>query len=134
MKKSHIIALVIIAIAVGVIIANTGDYTTYANFKQAQSEPESAVNVAGYLAKDKPLIYDPMKDPNYFEFTMYDRDGNVQEVIYKGSKPQDFERSEQLVVKGKMEGSNFRASEILMKCPSKYVNDEITLKEVKAKA
>ena len=134
MKKSHIIALMIISIAVGVIIANTGDYTTYANFKQAQAEPEAAVNVAGYLAKDKPLIYDPMKDPNYFEFTMYDRDGNVQEVVYKGSKPQDFERSEQLVVKGRMEGSNFRASEILMKCPSKYVNDEITLKEVKAKA
>lgn len=128
MKKSHIILLVVIAVAVGVIVAMTGDYTTYSNFVQAK-EKGKAVNVAGYLAKDKPLFYDPLKDPNYFEFTMYDRDGNVQEVVYKGSKPQDFERSEQLVVKGKMDGAYFRASEILMKCPSKYVNDEITLKE-----
>lgn len=128
MKKSHILILIVIAIAVGVIVAMTGDYTTYSNFVQAK-ENGKAVNVAGYLAKDKPLIYDPLKDPNYFEFTMYDRDGNVQEVVYRGSKPQDFERSEQLVVKGKMEGNYFRASEILMKCPSKYVNDEITLKE-----
>jgi cytochrome c-type biogenesis protein CcmE len=128
MKKSHISLLVVIAVAVGVIIAMTGDYTTYSNFVQAK-EKGKAVNVAGYLAKDKPLVYDPLKDPNYFEFTMYDRDGNVQEVVYKGSKPQDFERSEQLVVKGKMDGEYFRASEILMKCPSKYVNDEITLKE-----
>lgn len=128
MKKSHIILLLVIAVAVGVIIAMTGDYTTYSNFVQAK-EKGKAVNVAGYLAKDKPLVYDPLKDPNYFEFTMYDRDGNAQEVVYKGSKPQDFERSEQLVVKGKMDGKYFRASEILMKCPSKYVNDEITLKE-----
>lgn len=114
--------------AVGVIIAMTGDYTTYSNFKQAK-DTSRAVNVAGFLAKDQPLVYDPMTDPNFFKFTMYDRDGNAQTIVYKGAKPQDFERSEQLVVKGKMEGENFRASEILMKCPSKYVNDEITLKE-----
>jgi cytochrome c-type biogenesis protein CcmE len=128
MKKLHIVLLVLIAVGVGVIIAMTGDYTTYANFVEAK-EKGRAVNVAGYLAKDKPLIYDPLKDPNYFQFTMYDREGNAQTVIYKGAKPQDFERSEQLVVKGRMEGDLFRASEILMKCPSKYVNDEITLKE-----
>ncbi|MDW8272650.1 MAG: cytochrome c maturation protein CcmE [Chitinophagales bacterium] len=128
MKKSHIILLVVLAAAIGIIVATTGDYTTYATFSQAK-ETKRAVNVAGYLAKDKPLIYDPLKDPNYFRFTMYDREGNVQEVIYKGAKPQDFERSEQLVVKGKMENGYFRASEILMKCPSKYVNDEITFKE-----
>jgi len=126
MKKSHIVLLILIAVSVGVIIAMTGDYTTYSNFVQAK-EKSKAVSVAGFLAKDKPLVYDPLKDPNYFEFTMYDREGNVQEVVFKGSKPQDFERSEQVVVKGKMEGKYFRASEILMKCPSKYVNDEIVL-------
>jgi len=33
------------------------------------------------------------------------------------------------VVKGRVSGDVFAASEISMKCPSKYVNDEITLKE-----
>ena len=75
------------------------------------------------------MFYEPQKDPNFFSFTMTDKEGNLCKVVYKGSKPQDFERSEQLVVKGKMDGEVFKCSEISMKCPSKYVNDEITLKE-----
>lgn len=128
MKKTHIIILILVAVSVGVIIARTGDYTTYANFVEAKEKGKS-VNVVGYLAKDKELVYDPQKDPNFFSFTMTDKEGNLCKVIYKGSKPQDFERSEQLVVKGKMDGEVFKCSEISMKCPSKYVNDEITLKE-----
>lgn len=128
MKKTQVILLVAIAVAVGVLIARTGDYTTYANFEQAK-EKSRAVNVVGYLVKDKPMEYDPQKDPNYFSFMMTDKEGNECKVIYKGAKPQDFERSEQVVVKGKMKGDAFACSEISMKCPSKYVNDEITLKE-----
>ena len=128
MKKIHIILLILIAVAVGIIVANTGDYTTYANFHEAK-EKGNSVNVVGYLVKDKPMNYDPQKDPNFFSFIMTDKEGNECEVIYKGSKPQDFERSEQVVVKGKMNGEQFACSEISMKCPSKYVNDEITLKE-----
>jgi cytochrome c-type biogenesis protein CcmE len=129
MKKIHIVVLLLLAVAVGVILAMTGDYTTYANFAQARAKINKSVNVVGYLAKDKPLNYDPQKDPNFFSFTMLDKEGNEQKVVYKGSKPQDFERSEQLVVKGRVSGDVFAASEISMKCPSKYVNDEITLKE-----
>ena len=129
MKKVHIIVLLLLAVTVGVLLAMTGDYTTYANFAQAREKSNKSVNVVGYLAKDKPLNYDPQKDPNYFSFIMLDKEGNEQKVEYKGSKPQDFERSEQLVVKGRVAGNVFAASEISMKCPSKYVNDEITLKE-----
>ncbi len=129
MKKLHIIILLLAAVCVGVILAMTGDYTTYANFIQARQKEGKSVNVVGYLAKDKQMNYDPQKDPNFFSFTMVDKEGNEQEVEYKGSKPQDFERSEQLVIKGKMSGKIFAAAEISMKCPSKYVNDEITLKE-----
>lgn len=129
MKKVHIVILVLAAVSVGIIFAMTGDYTTYANFIEAKKKEGKSVNVVGYLVKDKPMIYDPQKDPNFFSFIMVDKEGNEQEVIYKGAKPQDFERSEQVVVKGRMEGEAFRCSEISMKCPSKYVNDEITLKE-----
>lgn len=129
MKKVHIIVLLLVAVTVGVILAMTGDYTTYANFVQAKEKSGKSVSVVGYLAKDKPMEYDPQKDPNLFTFTMLDKEGNEEKVIYKGSKPQDFERSEQLVVKGRVADNAFAASEISMKCPSKYVNDEITLKE-----
>lgn len=129
MKKTHIIGLLLIAISVGVIIYVTADFTSYSDFIQAKENPKKVVNIVGYLVKNKELIYNPEKDPNYFSFTMTDKEGNEQPVYYKGSKPQDFERSEQLVVKGKMDGEKFHAQEILMKCPSKYVNDEIVLKE-----
>ena len=129
MKKVHIILLLLVAVAVGVVLTMTSDYTTYANFVEAMQKQGRSVNVVGYLVKDKPLNYDPQKDPNFFAFTMTDKEGNQKEVVYHGSKPQDFERSEQLVVKGTMDGEVFKCSEISMKCPSKYVNDEITLKE-----
>lgn len=129
MKRTHIVILVLMATAVGVIVAMAGDYTTYANFAQARSKRETSVKVVGFLAKDKAINYEPQKDPNYFSFTMADKEGNLQEVWYKGAKPQDFERSEQVVITGKMEGEKFHASEILLKCPSKYVNNEIILKE-----
>ncbi|HWB62898.1 MAG TPA: cytochrome c maturation protein CcmE [Chitinophagales bacterium] len=129
MKKVHIILLLLVAVTVGVILAMTSDYTTYANFLQARQKEGKNVNVVGYLVKDKGIEYNPEKDPNFFAFIMTDKEGNQQRVIYRGSKPQDFERSEQLVVKGNMQGNVFAASEISMKCPSKYVNDQITLKE-----
>jgi len=129
MKKIHILLLVVIAVGIGVIVAMTGDYTTYGSFALSKANPSQTLNVVGYLQKDKELKYDPQKDPNYFEFTMNDKEGNVQSVFYKGAKPQDFERSEQIVVKGKMEGHIFHAAEILMKCPSKYTDDQIRLKE-----
>lgn len=129
MKKINIILLVVFAVAVGGIVLATADFTTYANFTEAKYKEGKAVNVVGYLAKDKEMVYDPQKDPNFFSFVMTDKEGNPCKVIYKGAKPQDFERSEQLVVKGKYEGDVFHCSEISMKCPSKYVNDQIVLKE-----
>lgn len=130
MKKIHIVLLIVVAVSIGVIIAMTGDYTTYGSFAQSKENPETTLNVVGYLVKDKPINYNPQVDANYFEFTMVDKlNGEQQLVFYRGSKPQDFERSEQVVVKGKMENGKFHASEILMKCPSKYNDDEIRLKE-----
>jgi len=51
---------------------------------------------------------------------MIDNNGDEQVVHFHGSKPQDFERSEQIVLVGKFDDGSFEASRILMKCPSKY--------------
>jgi cytochrome c-type biogenesis protein CcmE len=55
---------------------------------------------------------------------MADTTGNEVKVMYNGSKPQDFEKAEKIVVVGKMEGPEFHASQVLMKCPSKYNGTE----------
>src|SRR5690606_22916727 len=131
MKKSSILGIILIALFIAIIISIYGDSSTYASFAQAQ-ETEAELHVVGQLNKEKELIYDPMKDANYFAFYMIDEKGKECKVVFSGSKPQDFERSEQIVLTGKMVGSEFHASKILMKCPSKYNETEIEVIETKS--
>ncbi len=124
MKKSSIIGIIIIAIAIGVIISTYADSSTYGTFADAQ-ETSSELHVVGKLDKGKELVYNPQKDANYFAFYMKDNKGKECKVVFNGTKPQDFERSEQIVLTGKMVGTEFHASKILMKCPSKYTKDKV---------
>jgi cytochrome c-type biogenesis protein CcmE len=126
MKKTHIIALVFIAVLVGVLISMLGDFSRYETFDSAYAQKGKEINVVGELNENSPLIYEPLKDPNKFIFYLKDDKGNVREVMYKGEKPRDFERSEKVVVTGKLDGEVFMASKILMKCPSKYVEEGVS--------
>ena len=123
--------MIIIAIAIGVIISTYADSSTYGSFSDAV-KTESELHVVGQLNKEKELFYNPTQDANYFSFYLKDNDGKECKVVFSGSKPQDFERSEQIVLTGKMIGSEFHASKILMKCPSKYTQDEVEVTEVSA--
>jgi cytochrome c-type biogenesis protein CcmE len=134
MKKSYIILLSIIAIAIAVVVSMTGDASEYVDFTQAQQlekdGEDDLVHVVGTLLKDangnvEGLIYNPSIDPNHFEFPLKDLKGFTVTVLYLQPKPQDFEKSEQVVVVGKMKGNVFVADKILMKCPSKYEDKEV---------
>jgi cytochrome c-type biogenesis protein CcmE len=132
MKRIHIIALIIIAVAIGFIISLVGDYSQYEDFTAAKKAPDHVYQVVGTLVKEKPLQYDALKDPNYFSFWMKDNKGQQCQVVFTGSKPQDFERTESIVLTGKMKGDEFFASQILMKCPSKYRNDQLQVSKYTA--
>lgn len=120
MKKTHIIGILMIAVAVGVILSMVTDAATYADFTAAEKAKGEQFQVVGQLNKDKEIAYLPQSDANQFSFYMIDQNGAEQKVIFKGAKPQDFERSEQVVITGSFEGEAFHADKILMKCPSKY--------------
>ena len=120
MKKTHIIAIIVIAVAIGAILSTVSDSSTYASFKEAIENPGDEYHVVGQLNKEADMIYNPEEDANLFIFSMVDNNGDEQRVHFAGSKPQDFERSEQVVLVGKYENDTFQASKILMKCPSKY--------------
>ncbi|KAB1065962.1 MULTISPECIES: cytochrome c maturation protein CcmE domain-containing protein [Salibacter] len=120
MKKAHILGIIIIAIAIGAILTTLSDSSTYVAFDEAFSNPGEEYHVVGKLNKEKDLNYDPQTDPNKFTFHMIDNEGKEKEVVLHKSKPQDFERSEQIVLIGKAQGDEFHAKEVLMKCPSKY--------------
>lgn len=120
MKKLHIVGIVVIAIAIGVIVASLKNTSTYADFTEAISNPDKEYHVVGKLDKTQPQIYDPKVNPDEFLFSMVDNKGVIKQIVLHKSRPQDFEKSEQIVLIGKMQGDNFHANDILMKCPSKY--------------
>lgn len=131
MKKSHIIAIAIVAVAIGILITASSDVTTYANFDQAAKSGDK-VKLVGLLVKDQPVEYNPEKDPNYLSFQLRDEAGTVRKVVLHAGKPQDFERSEQVVLTGEMKGDVFEASDMLLKCPSKYKDQEIYVRSEKS--
>lgn len=133
MKKIHVIAILMVAVAIGLLTTAAEDMSTYATFKEA-SRTGQKVKIAGQLAKDKEMIYQPEVDPNYFSFYIKDTDGEEKKVVLLSEKPQDFELSEQIVLTGKMKGEEFIATEMLMKCPSKYKDEEIYIKGASAEA
>ena len=126
-KKIHVISLVMIVTAVVLLLSASKDMSSYATFAQAESTSRP-VKVVGILAKDKDMYYEPSIDPNYFSFYVKDSDGRECKVILHDAKPQDFEMSEQIVVTGTMDQENFLASDLLMKCPSKYKDEEISVR------
>lgn len=129
MKKIHIIAIVVIAISVGVIISTIADSSTYTGFETAKQNPDTEFQVVGVLNPESEMTYNPEVSP-FFTFYLIDKEGKEEMVKFNGSKPQDFERSDQIVITGQYVQGEFIASKILMKCPSKYNNGQDV--EVKA--
>ena len=127
MKKSHILAIIVVAVAIGILISASADVTTYANFEQA-AKTGDRVKLVGQLVKEHPVEYNPEKDPNFLSFHLRDDNGVVRRVVLRAGKPQDFERSEQIVLTGAMEGETFEASDMLLKCPSKYKDQEVYIR------
>lgn len=122
MKKTHIIILVLIAISIAVLISFMGDITTYDTVTSAKEKPGKFVHLIAKMEKNS-MSYDPLNNPNYLSFTAVDSIGNSIKVIYHNTKPTDIEKSDRLVLKGKVQGDYFDCKDILLKCPSKYKDD-----------
>ncbi|HNP24046.1 MAG TPA: cytochrome c maturation protein CcmE [Panacibacter sp.] len=129
MKKTHVVALVLIAVAIAVLISFMGDVTTYDTIAAAKEKPGKAVTLIAKIDKDVPMEYDPVKNPNFLSFTALDTLGNSIKVIYHNPKPTDMEKSERIVLKGSVKDGQFECKDILLKCPSKYKDDPNATKQ-----
>lgn len=124
MKRSHIISIVIIAVAIGALIGSLSDSSTYADLAQAMANPGKEYHVVGVLDRSQDIVYEPSLNASLTTFTMKDLEGKTCTVHLNKAKPQDLERSERLVLIGKAnKNGEFEAHDMLMKCPSKY-NEE----------
>ncbi len=132
MKKSHVLAIGVIAVAIVIIISTAGDASTYVDFEQAYqlastgSSPQ--VHVVGQLPKDgagQVVGIEKSTDNLSFSFLLIDDKNKEQKVFYNEPMPPDFLRSEKVVVIGNYENGQFIAKKILLKCPSKYQEQKL---------
>ncbi len=124
MKKIHIILLLLIAGAIAILLTFLKTASTYDTVDTAISKPGKYVHLMARLDKTQPVEYDALKDPNYLAFTAVDTLGKSVRVVYKNPKPDNFEISERLVLKGKYVEGTFECKEIQTKCPSKYKDEQ----------
>jgi cytochrome c-type biogenesis protein CcmE len=126
MKRTHIILLVFIAVAIAVLLSFMGDLSTYETIASAKQKEGKSVTIIAKVDNSQPIEYDPVRNPNYCSFHISDTLGNKARVIYYFEKPFDMEKAERIVLKGKMKGDVFEITQkdgILIKCPSKYKDD-----------
>jgi cytochrome c-type biogenesis protein CcmE len=134
MKKSHILVIIVIAAAIGILVSTAGDASTYVGFgeayEMARAGNKKDIHVVGELTKDAAgnvIGIEPGFDKVSFSFMLVDESGKKQKVEYAEPMPQDFTRSEKVVVIGGYEGEIFKASKILLKCPSKYQEQNVSV-------
>ena len=134
MKKTHIFGIIVIAIAVMIIIITAGDASTYVTFSQALKMASEGnhkkIHVVGQLKKDNEgniIGIKTSEDKLSVSFLMVDNDNLEQEIYYNEPMPADLQKSEKVVVIGSYSDNIFVADKILLKCPSKYQEEEIKL-------
>jgi cytochrome c-type biogenesis protein CcmE len=134
MKKSHIFVIVILAVAVAIIIGTAGDSSTYVSFNDAYTMASngntSSIHVVGQLKKDAQgniVGIEEGADKVSFSFIMVDDQQREQMVQYRQPMPTDFTKSEKVVVIGSYRGDIFVADKILLKCPSKYQEENVNV-------
>lgn len=120
MKKIHIALLVLVAGAIAVLLTFLKGASTYDTVETAMAKPGKYVHLMAKLDKSQPIEYDAIKNPNYLVFTAVDTLGKSVRVVYHSPKPENFDISDKLVLKGKYENGTFECKEIQTKCPSKY--------------
>ncbi len=120
MKTTHIILIIVLAVAIGAVVSLVGDSGSYSDFDFAKKHEDNKFSIVGALDTTEAITYNAIENPDMFSFYMLDSKGKKHKVFVKKAKPQDFEKSVQVVVKGNMTDSAFVADEVLMKCPSKY--------------
>ena len=134
MKPLHIVGILVIAISITVIVSMLGDASQYVSFSEAKSlatgGSESSIHVVGQLLKGpdgRVLGAESTPDRTACFFVMVDENNTQQRVFLNEPMPADLIRSEQVVVVGKFKNELFVADKVLLKCPSKYQEEEISV-------
>ncbi len=117
MKAKYIVGIGIILLFLGFAGMNLQQsMTPYVSVAEARDKG-TAVQIKGSRVSGSDMFDIEHKT---FNFKILDEAGTEVQVIYDGVKPSNFDEAMEIVAKGRFNGDVFHASEILVKCPSKY--------------
>lgn len=108
-------ALLVAAVAIG-LTSFKQTITPYIGFAEAKNA-SGQVQVNGMLA-DKNYVMQPQQQ--YLRFNLKDSKGEVMPVEYHGVIPGNFDQAVSVVAIGQFQRDHFEATQLLVKCPSKY--------------
>lgn len=117
------IALAVVALAVGYLIVSSVRETSayYMTINELQAAGTAVQNkklrVAGTLVENS-AQWNPQK--LMLNFTLTDKGNQQLPVSYKGARPDMFKDGTEVIVEGTYTNGDFQASNLLLKCPSKY--------------
>ena len=109
------VGLLVAAVAIG-LTSFKQTMTPYIGFAEAKSA-SGQVQVNGMLA-DKNYVMKPQEQ--YLRFNLKDSKGEVMPVEYHGVIPGNFDQAVSVVAIGQFQRDHFEATQLLVKCPSKY--------------
>ena len=119
MKSGAWVGLIIIvagmAFGAKSFVSNLIPYVTFAEAKASPGQ----VQVMGKL--DKASI---ANDLGQLTFNIIDKDGNRLPVAFTSARPPNFQMALEVTAQGKYDGQIFRATNLLVKCPTKYQGTE----------
>lgn len=125
------LALVLLAVSVGVGVTSfKKTVTPYIGFTEARAA-SGLVQVNGTLAS-KDYVMKP--EEQYLRFSLKDEKGDIMPVEYRGTIPGNFDQAVSIVAIGAYQGDHFEASQLLVKCPSKYQAKEEQAKQAAAES
>ena len=121
MKTKYIVGgVIIISFIIWAGISFNKTLTPYVSISEAKSA-ESVVQVKGQRLDTGRFDL----KTNEFVFTMEDEKGETIEVVYGGAKPGNIDQATEIVCIGQYKSGQFHAKELLVKCPSKYMEEGI---------
>ena len=116
MRSKYIIGgIIIIAFTIWAGISFQDSLTPYVSIREAK-KTDKTVQLKGERIDNG--YFDVKK--NLFRFKLKDENGEILQVVYDGAKPGNFDQATHVVCVGRYQNGVFHATDILVKCPSKY--------------
>lgn len=119
-----IIAVVVVVIAAVIGLSSLftgGGMISYVSFSEARATTNN-VQVMGEIL-DNDSFYN--SETGDFSFYIINDTGDRMKVVYGGTRPGNFDQATSVVCIGKYRGDAFYADKLLVKCPSKYQDQQI---------